>query len=119
VRCTYNPLPAARQSTPVASFGPTEAHRRRGLVRLEGVPLYGYELRRGERVIATGTFAQEDPVVVGDRVSLGCYEGLVHSVSPQLVRGQIRVVIELMKTSGSLSSPQTGRGDARSRSRPS
>jgi hypothetical protein len=43
---------------------------------------YVYELRRGEEVVATGRTTPEEPVEIGDRVTLGGREGIVRSVEP-------------------------------------
>jgi hypothetical protein len=39
---------------------------------------------------------QEDPLVVGDRVVVGGYGGIVHAVSSQMVGGELRLVVQLM-----------------------
>jgi L-arabinose isomerase len=60
------------------------------------VPAYTYELRRGDHVVATGHMKQQDPLVVGDRVVIGGHPGIVHAVSPQIVQGEVRLVVQLM-----------------------
>jgi hypothetical protein len=60
------------------------------------VPAYAYELWRGDQVVATGHMKQEDPLVVGERVVVGGYRGMVHAVSPQMVGGELRLVVQLM-----------------------
>jgi hypothetical protein len=35
------------------------------------MPDYRYELRRGEEVIATGHLSREQPLEVGDRITIG------------------------------------------------
>jgi hypothetical protein len=62
------------------------------------VPTYAYELRQGDHLIATGHMKQEDPLVVGERVVIGGHRGIVHAVSPQMVRGEVRLVVQLMPT---------------------
>lgn len=62
------------------------------------MPAYAYELRRGDQVVATGHMRQQDPLVVGERVVVGGYRGIVHAVSPQMVGGEVRVVVQLMPT---------------------
>jgi hypothetical protein len=39
---------------------------------------------------------QQDPLVVGDRVVIGGHPGIVHAVSPQIVQGEVRLVVQLM-----------------------
>jgi L-arabinose isomerase len=58
------------------------------------VPAYAYELRRGDQIVATGHMKEEDPLVVGDRVVIGGHRGIVHEVSPQMVGGKVRVVVQ-------------------------
>jgi hypothetical protein len=60
------------------------------------VPAYAYELREGDHLVATGHLKQEDPLVVGDRLVIGGHRGIVHSVSPQMVRGELSLVVQLM-----------------------
>jgi hypothetical protein len=49
-------------------------------------------------VITTGHMKQEDPLVVGDRVVIGEHRGIVHTVSTQMVSGDLRLVVQLMPT---------------------
>ena len=74
------------------------AHPCSGRFRSTGVPAYAYELRRGDHVITTGHMKQEDPLVVGDRVVIGEHRGIVHTVSTQMVSGDLRLVVQLMPT---------------------
>ena len=62
------------------------------------MPAYVYELRRGDQVLASGHMKQEDPLVVGDRIVVGGYGGIVHAVSSQMVDGELRLVVQLMPT---------------------
>jgi hypothetical protein len=62
------------------------------------VPTYAYELRRAGHVVATGHMKQEDPLVVGDRVVISGHRAIVHAVSPQMVRGELRLVVQLLPT---------------------
>ncbi len=58
-----------------------------------------YELRRGDTLVATGWLSREDPFQVGEHVVIGGQPGIVSSVSPQLVRGQLRLVVQRIRQS--------------------
>ena len=62
-----------------------------------GDPLYVYELRRGEEVVATGRLSSPQRFDVGDRVALGGREGIVRSVEPLLGSGELRLVVQLVR----------------------
>jgi len=62
------------------------------------VPTYAYELRRADHVVATGHMKQEDPLAVGDRVVIDGHSGIVDTVSAQMVRGELRLVVQLLPT---------------------
>ena len=53
---------------------------------------------RGDHVVATGHMNQEDPLVVGDLVVIDGHRGTVHTVSSQMVDGEVRLVVQLMPT---------------------
>jgi hypothetical protein len=69
------------------------------------VPTYAYELRRADQVVATGHMKQEDPLVVGDPVVIGGHRGIVDTVSPQMVRGDVRLVVQLMQANSAPAPP--------------
>jgi hypothetical protein len=46
------------------------------------VPEYRYELRRGEDVIAPGHLSREQPLELGDEITIGSERGLVRTVEP-------------------------------------
>lgn len=77
---------------------------RRGLATHMGLPPfkrampgYIYELRRGDTVIATGHLNREEPFQVGERVKIGGKQGIVRSVNPLLVQGELRMVVQLAR----------------------
>jgi hypothetical protein len=58
---------------------------------------YRYELRRGEEVIATGHLSREEPLEVGERVTIGGQAGIVRSVEPLLHERELRLVLQLWR----------------------
>ena len=62
------------------------------------MPEYRYELRRGDEVVATGHLSREDPLAVGERVTLGGEIGIVLSVDPLLREHELRLVVQLVRT---------------------
>jgi hypothetical protein len=58
---------------------------------------YRYELRRGEKVIATGHLSREQPLEVGDRITIGSQSGIVRSVEPVLHERELRLVVQLLR----------------------
>jgi len=61
------------------------------------VPDYRYELRRGDEVIATGHLTREEPLEVGERVTIGSRAGIVRSIEPQLRDRELRLVVQLLR----------------------
>jgi hypothetical protein len=61
------------------------------------VPDYRYELRRGEEVIATGHLSSEEPLEVGERITIGSQTGVVRSVEPLLHERELRLVVQLWR----------------------
>jgi len=61
------------------------------------VPDYRYELRRGEEVIATGHLSREEPLEVGERITIGSHSGIVRSVEPLLHERELRLVVQLRR----------------------
>lgn len=59
------------------------------------MPDYRYELRRGDEVIATGHLTREQPLEVGDRISIGGRTGAVRGVEPLLGEHELRLVVQL------------------------
>lgn len=61
------------------------------------MPDYRYELRRGDEVIATGHLTREEPLEVGERVTIGSRAGIVRSIEPQLRDRELRLVVQLLR----------------------
>jgi hypothetical protein len=61
------------------------------------VPDYRYELRCGEEVIATGPLSQQEPVEVGERITICTHSGIVRSVEPLLDERKLRLVVRLRR----------------------
>ena len=59
------------------------------------MPNYRYELRRGDEVIATGHLTREQPLAVGDRISIGGRTGTVRGIEPLLRERELRLVVQL------------------------
>jgi hypothetical protein len=58
---------------------------------------YRYELRRGEELIATGHLSLQEPVEVGERITIGAHSGIVRSVEPLLHERELRLVVQLRR----------------------
>jgi hypothetical protein len=56
---------------------------------------YRYELRLGDEMIATGHLSQEEPLKVGDRITIGGRTGIVRDVDPLLGKRELRLVLQL------------------------
>ena len=61
------------------------------------VPDYRYELRRGEEVIATGHLSRDEPLEVGERITIGSHSGIVRSVEPMLHERELHLVVQLWR----------------------
>jgi Mechanosensitive ion channel, beta-domain len=58
--------------------------------------LYRYELRRDQDVVATGHISFEQPLQVGDRVTIGTSQGIVQSVTPTLQDRELQLIVQLL-----------------------
>jgi len=58
--------------------------------------LYRYQLRRDQDVIATGHISFEQPLQVGDRVTIGTPHGIVQSVTPTLQDRELELIVHLL-----------------------
>jgi hypothetical protein len=56
---------------------------------------YLYELHHGDIVVATGHLSSDDAFGVGEQVVIGGHRGIVHSINPQLIGGELRLVVQL------------------------
>jgi hypothetical protein len=61
------------------------------------MPDYRYELRRGDELIATGHFSREQPLEVGERITIGSRSGMVRDVGPILGERELRLVVQLTR----------------------
>ena len=61
------------------------------------MPDYRYELRRGDEVIATGHFSHEQPLEIGERITIGSRAGIVRDVEPLLGERELRLVVQLTR----------------------
>jgi hypothetical protein len=61
------------------------------------VPEYRYELRRGDETIATGHWSREQPVEVGERISIGGHSGIVRSVEPRLGEHEFDLIVQVWR----------------------
>ena len=61
------------------------------------MPEYRYELRRGDEVIATGHLSREQPLEVGERLTIGSRTGIVRDVAPLLGERELRLVVQLTR----------------------
>ena len=61
------------------------------------MPDYRYELRRGDEVIATGHLSREQPLEVGERITIGSRTGIVRDVEPLLGEHELRLVVQLTR----------------------
>ena len=61
------------------------------------MPDYRYELRRGDEVIATGHLSREQPLEVGERITIGSHSGIVRTIEPLLAERELRLVVQLLR----------------------
>jgi hypothetical protein len=61
------------------------------------MPEYRYELRRRDEVIATGHLSSEQPLEVGEQITLGSRSGIVRSIEPPLGEHELRLVVQLRR----------------------
>ena len=60
------------------------------------MPDYRYELRHGDKVIATGHLSREQPLEVGERVAIGRRGGIMRSIE-LLGERELRLVVQLLR----------------------
>ncbi len=61
------------------------------------MPDYRYELRRGDEVIATGHLSSEQPLEIGERMTIGSRSGIVRSIEPLLGQRELRLVVQFRR----------------------
>jgi hypothetical protein len=60
------------------------------------ITVYLYELRRGEEIIATGHITYEQPVEIGERITVAGREGIIREIIPILGQNEQRLVVQLL-----------------------
>jgi hypothetical protein len=61
------------------------------------MPDYRYELRRGDVLVATGHLSREEPLEVGQRITIGSQPGIVRTIEPQLGERELHLVVQLLR----------------------
>jgi hypothetical protein len=56
---------------------------------------YRYELRRGEKVVATGHLTEEQALEIGERIVIGGLLGIVRAIEPVPGEREFRLVVQL------------------------
>jgi hypothetical protein len=64
-----------------------------------GVAIYRYELRRGGEIVATGHLTNDEPLEVGQTLSIGGRQGVIQVIEPTLRATELRVVVQLREDS--------------------
>ena len=59
------------------------------------MPDYRYEMRRGDELVATGHLSNEQPLQVGQTLTLGSRTSVVRSIEPQLHHQELQLVLQL------------------------
>jgi hypothetical protein len=63
------------------------------------MPAYRYEMRRGDEIVATGHLSHEQPLEVGEMLTIGSRAGLVRSIEPQLHEHELQLILQLGRSS--------------------
>jgi len=87
-------------SHPRGYLAEPNAVRARNVCRPMSAINYKYELRRGEEIVATGHLSREQPLAVGERLTIGTRVGIVRTVEPLLVERELRLVVQLVREGG-------------------
>ena len=61
------------------------------------MPDYRYELRRGDEVISTGHLSSEQPLEVGEPITIGSRSGIVRAIEPILLERELRLIVQLRR----------------------
>ena len=59
--------------------------------------VYRFELRRAEDVVATGHVSWEEPLEVGDSITIGRRQGIIRTIEPLLGEQETRLVVQLLR----------------------
>ena len=57
---------------------------------------YRYELLRADDLVATGHLGPEEPLEIGERVTIAGQHGIVRTIEPQLGQDELRLVVQLL-----------------------
>jgi hypothetical protein len=57
---------------------------------------YRYELRHGEKTIATGHLSRDARLEIGERIEIAGSHGIVRSIEPLLNEPELRLVVEIL-----------------------
>ncbi|HZR93773.1 MAG TPA: hypothetical protein VFA44_15340 [Gaiellaceae bacterium] len=58
---------------------------------------FRYELRCGEKIVATGHLNSEPALEVGDHIEIGGQAGIVRTIEPLLGELEVRLVVQLLR----------------------
>ena len=58
---------------------------------------YRYELRRGDELLATGHLSSEQPLEVGERITIGSHTAIIRSIEPLLGQHELLLVVQLIR----------------------
>lgn len=61
------------------------------------MPVYRYELRRGDELVATGHLSRDEPLEVGGWITIGNQTGLIRSIEPRLHDHELQLVVQLLR----------------------
>lgn len=59
------------------------------------MPVYRYEIRQGDEVIATGHLSNDRPLQEGETLTIGNRAGLVRSIEPRLHDQELQLILQL------------------------
>jgi hypothetical protein len=60
---------------------------------------YRYEIRDGDKVVATGHLTLDTALVVGQSVTIGSAEGIVESIEPTIGGRELQLIVRLPRLS--------------------
>ena len=63
---------------------------------MDGV-VYRFELRHADEIVATGHLSPENPLEVGDSITIGRRVGVVRAIEPMLGEPELRLVVQLQR----------------------
>jgi hypothetical protein len=63
---------------------------------VDGV-IYRFELRRADEILATGHLSWEEPLTVGDSITIGRRRGIIRMIEPLLGEAELRMVVQVLR----------------------